>query len=292
MKINIIGAGLSGLLCANMLRRHDVSIFEKQKELPNNHHAVLRFRTPEIGNILGINFKKVQMLKTYVPYSNIVADSLSYSRKVTGMYRSDRSIVAGTVTAERYIAPPDLIDQMSKNVDIKYGANYNFKDSKIPTISTIPMPLLMDILGYNKSHSIGFDYKPGTVLIGTVQDCDAYISVLFPDPNIRTSRATITGNQLMLEYPNNDLPEAYDISVIYPFLGLGDCFVYDVQIKKQNYFKITEINDAERKKFQRWATVNHNVYALGRYATWRPKLLLDDLIQDVKKIEGWMLGGQ
>jgi hypothetical protein len=171
MKINIIGAGLSGLLCANMLRRHDVSIFEKQKELPNNHHAVLRFRTPEIGNILGINFKKVQMLKTYVPYSNIVADSLSYSRKVTGMYRSDRSIVAGTVTAERYIAPPDLIDQMSKNVDIKYGANYNFKDSKIPTISTIPMPLLMDILGYNKSHSIGFDYKPGTVLIGTVQDC-------------------------------------------------------------------------------------------------------------------------
>jgi hypothetical protein len=68
--------------------------------------------------------------------------------------------------------------------------------------------------------------------------------------------------------------------------------VYDVQIKKQNYFKITEINDAERKKFQRWATVNHNVYALGRYATWRPKLLLDDLIQDVKKIEGWMLGGQ
>src|ERR1700751_3311499 len=118
MKIHIIGAGMSGLLAANMLRRHDVTVIEKQKELPNNHHAVLRFRTPEVGSILGIPFKKVNMIKTYMPNMNVVADSLSYSRKVTGKFLSNRSIIDGTVIAERYIAPPDLIPQMAKDVKI------------------------------------------------------------------------------------------------------------------------------------------------------------------------------
>jgi 2-polyprenyl-6-methoxyphenol hydroxylase-like FAD-dependent oxidoreductase len=36
MKITIIGAGMAGLLAANMLRNHEVSIIEAQKELPNN----------------------------------------------------------------------------------------------------------------------------------------------------------------------------------------------------------------------------------------------------------------
>jgi hypothetical protein len=292
MRINIIGAGMSVLLAANMLRRHDIALFERQENLPNNHHAVLRFRTPNVGDVLGIQFKKVNMIKTYVPYSNIAADSLSYSRKCTGVYRSDRSIIAGTVIEERYVAPLDLIEQMSKNVDIKYGSDYNFKDSKTPCISTIPMPILMDMLEYDSAHNIGFDYKPGKVLTGRIGDCDAYISVLFPDPNILASRATITGDQLIIEYPNNNLPEAFDIACVYPYLGLGDCFVTDVEIKTQIYFKITEINDAERKKFQRWATVNHNIYSLGRYATWRPKLLLDDLVNDVRKIEKWIQGGK
>lgn len=300
MKINIIGAGMSGLLAANMLRRHDVSIYEKQSDLPNNHHAVLRFRTPEVGNILGIPFKKVNMIKTYVPYKNPVADSISYSRKCTGRYLSDRSIIAGTVIEERYIAPSYLIKEMAEDVDIEYNTDYNFKDSKLPTISTIPMPILMDILGYDYAHNIGFMNIPGVVYSGTVQDCDAYVSVLFPGVE-DYSRATITGDQLIVEFPNTlempftveisnalQIPIKYNMISLYYSLGLYNAVVYNEQIKRQSYFKIIEIDEAERKKFMRWATVKYNIYSLGRYSTWRPKLLLDDLVNDVRKIEGWI----
>ena len=288
MKINILGAGMSGLLAANILRRHDITIIEKQKELPNNHHAVLRFRTPEVGNILGIPFKKVNMIKTHVPYGNVVADSLSYSRKTTGQYLSNRSIVEGTVIAERYIAPPNLIEQMAQNININYDS-FEYTD-KLPHISTIPMPMLMNILGY--PHVIDFKSMPGIVFTGRILDCDAYVSVLFPGPDVPYSRATITGDNLIVEFPNlRELPDTPDLAHVYYSLGLHDCVVLDADFKRQDFFKIIEIDDSERKKFMRWATVNFNIYSLGRYSTWRPKLLLDDLIQDVRKIESWIVGG-
>ena len=97
--VHIIGAGMAGLLAAQMLRRHyNVKVYERQKELPNNHSAVLRFRTPEVGNVLGIEFKKVQMVKTYIPEQSVVGDAISYSHKCTGRYSTDRSILAGTVS--------------------------------------------------------------------------------------------------------------------------------------------------------------------------------------------------
>jgi hypothetical protein len=291
MRINIIGAGMAGLLAANMLRRHEVIVYEKQPKLPNNHHAVLRFRTSEIGNILGIPFKKVNMIKTVSTYRNVVADSISYSRKVTGKYLSDRSIIAGTVQAERWIAPDYLIKIMAEGIDIQYEHDFYYHHSDGPIISTIPMPLLMDLTGYDYEHNIGFDYKPGIVFSGRILDCDAYVSILFPSPEFSFSRATITGDQLIIEFPNiKEIPEVYDLASAYLLLGLDDAVILDGEFKKQQYFKIMEIEDAERKKFMRWATVKHGIYSLGRYATWRPKLLLDDLVKDIRKIEEWIGG--
>lgn len=290
-KIHIVGAGMAGLLAANLLRRHEVIVFEKQRSLPNNHHAVLRFRNDEVGKLLGIPFRKVNMIKTYVPHMNPVADSLSYSRKATGKYLSDRSIITGTISEERYIAPSYFIKDMADCIHITYDQDYDF-DASIDTkiISTMPMPLLMQKLGY--LNLIHFDYVSGIVFTGTIKDCDAFVSVLFPGPQ-PYSRATITGNQLMIEFPNvGEVSESYHIAEVYNYLGLYDAIVLDGKFQKQEYFKIVEINDADRKKFQRWATVKHNVYSLGRYATWRPKLLLDDLVKDIHKIESWIVGGQ
>jgi hypothetical protein len=288
--IHIIGAGMSGLLAANMLRRHRVTVFEKQEQLPNNHHAVLRFRTPEVGNILGIPFKKVNMIKTYEPFRNVVADSLSYSKKTTGKYLSNRSIIAGTVQSERYIAPQNLIKQMAENVNVCYGTGFDPLKNKasipVKAISTLPMPVLMALLEYE--HDINFDSIPGWVFTGRILDCDAYVSVLYPGPAVY-SRATITRDQIIVEFPNlGEIPDTIDLANVYNSLGLYDCVVLDAEFKKQPYFKITEIDEAERKAFMRWATVTYGIYSLGRYATWRPKLLLDDLIHDVRKIEGWI----
>jgi NAD(P)-binding Rossmann-like domain len=291
MRINIVGAGMAGLLAANILRRHDIIVYEKQSSLPNNHHAVLRFRTPIVGDALGIQFRKVNMIKTYVPHGNVVADSLAYSYKSTGEYRSDRSIIAGTVISERYVAPLNLIEQMSKDINIKYEIDYEFyNDTNLPVISTIPMPTLMYILNYPSL--IGFTSIPGIVATATITNCDAYVSVLFPGEE-EYSRATITGDQLIVEFPNKEeIDVGQCMYEVKGHLGIYDGYVTELKIKKQDYFKIIDINNAERKKFQRWATVNHNIYSLGRYATWRPKLLLDDLIDDIRKIEGWVIGAE
>ena len=44
----IWGAGLACLL-ANMFRKWSPVVYEKQDSLPNNHNALLRFRTNQVG---------------------------------------------------------------------------------------------------------------------------------------------------------------------------------------------------------------------------------------------------
>ena len=95
MTVKIIGAGMAGLIAANMLRRHNPIILEAKDELPNNHSAVLRFRSSVVGDALGIEFKKVTVLKDVLTTGNAVSDAHLYSWKVGGAYRSCRSITRG-----------------------------------------------------------------------------------------------------------------------------------------------------------------------------------------------------
>src|SRR5262245_61666308 len=122
--IEIVGAGLSGLLAGNMFRHREHKIYESQSALPNNHSAVLRFRTAKVSETLDIPFKRVTMIKATAEWRNPVADALAYSFKNTGIYRSDRSINAGVVVDERWIAPPDLIARMSRGLNIEYDKKY------------------------------------------------------------------------------------------------------------------------------------------------------------------------
>ncbi|NDG64822.1 MAG: hypothetical protein EBY29_15370, partial [Planctomycetes bacterium] len=52
----------------------------------------------------------------------------------------------------------------------------------------------------------------------------------------------------------------------------------------QPYSKILPIDEGERRKFIVWATDQHGIYSLGRFATWRPGLLMDDVVNDVRVI--------
>ena len=58
----IIGAGQAGLLAARSLALHNPTIIEQQDELPNNHSALLRFRSSIVGDSVGIPFQKVRVL--------------------------------------------------------------------------------------------------------------------------------------------------------------------------------------------------------------------------------------
>lgn len=320
--INIIGAGLAGLLAANMLRHRNPVIYEVQPSLPNNHSAVLRFRTPAVGDVLNIPFREVTMIKDHVPWRNVVADALAYSFKNSGKIRSDRSIVAGQTSAKRWIAPPDLIPRMAERCDIRYNIKYGFAPvQETSIISTLPMPVLMEILGYHGKGGIetsDFNYVPGINIKATIEDCDAYVSLLIPDPNLPFSRISITGNELIIECSailpvkmikveqigNNEQKYVKGAEVdqqqhaescvraAADLLGIDFNKFHDIKPHNQKYAKITPVPDEHRKSFMFWATDTYNIYSLGRFATWRPGLLLDDLIQDIRHIDRWLSAGR
>jgi len=286
----IIGAGMAGLLAANMIRKS--TIIEAQPKLPNNHSAVLRFRSSQVGDVLGIPFKKVTLIKTALPWQNPVADALSYSFKNTGTRRSDRSIIAGMTVAERFIAPPDFINQMAERAEIAFNKEWipPSREGGELTISTIPMPVLMELLDYPNKPDVRFSYREGVNLRVVLPDTDAYVSLAVPDPVLPFSRISITGNELIVEMNDANMNETRHkliASMALGLLGIPSKGIEDVTAHRQTYAKINPIDDVARKEFIYWATDAYNIFSLGRFATWRPNLLLDDLVNDVRLIERW-----
>lgn len=303
MDIYIIGAGMAGLLAARMLknRGHNPVIIEAQPSLPNNHHAVLRFRSEVVSEVTGIPFTKVNMIKCTVPYQNPVAEALAYSYKATGTYSTDRSITTGHTVAERWIAPPDFIRQLAEGLEIRYGQKFDaWQDEArdVNTISTMPMPKLVPLLNYTSFGDVSntFKYRSGFVIKARINDCNAYATLYNPDPNVAYYRASITGDELIIEFSEDKLKgtkeaPGYVMDALHDFgmwnnpVGAGTPH----EIVKQQYGKIEPIDDDKRKRFMAWATDQRKIYSLGRFATWRPGLLLDDLVNDVKRIEQWIV---
>ena len=320
MKVSIVGAGMAGLLAANMLRRHSPHVYELQPTLPRNHSAVLRFRSPVVGDVLGIPFNKVTMVKSVLPWSNPVADALAYSYKTTGRFVSDRSVVSSSfVREDRYIAPHDLIQQMAAMLpsecfhfgesffdpedNIFHNGLLSLSGSKSRAIlSTMPMPALMQALNYPKygAGPLAFPSQQGINIKVKLLATNAYVSLYVTDPNLPMSRISITGDELIIEFPGADKTKYNSryceamVDKAFGFLGMDYHFKaadFNYEVHEQAYHKILPIDDSIRKEFMSWATREYNIYSLGRYATWRPRLLLDDLVQDIRLIEKWMSGG-
>jgi hypothetical protein len=176
---------------------------------------------------------------------------------------------------------------MVEGVEVIFGEEYGFAEDQPKVISTIPMPALAKIMGYR---DLGWKWIDGQNIVSTVKQCDAYCTVMVPNPDVPFYRATITGDQLVVECAFQSQfgsPE----KIIYKaceLLGLRER-TEDYRVVKQSYAKIAPIDEAERRNFIYWAsTVTGRAYQLGRFATWRPKLLLDDLVHDVRLIESWI----
>lgn len=292
----IIGAGLAGLLAANMLRHRNPTVIEKQSSLPNNHSAVLRFRSNVVSDVTGIEFKKVNVIKSTLFWRNHIADNLAYAEKCTGTMLSNRSIPNAVEVAERYIAPPNLIELLVvSGSNIKYGIDQHILGYDSPVISTIPMPNLMDMLHYPSRPE--FKSISGVNIKAKVAGCDAYISLYVPNPVYPYSRISLTGDELIIEIPRmliDDGKWEYQQELIWgaaSWLGIEPWKITDIEVNQQRYAKIQEIDEGIRKRFITWASDEHNIFSLGRYACWRPGLLLDDLVKDIRLIERWSNNG-
>lgn len=302
-KFIVIGAGMAGLLAAAMLRDECQQVVEAQPTLPNNHSALLRFRSSIVGDTLNIPFDRVKVMKAVVSaYGNPVGDALAYSRKTNGTATLRSSISAAGEIEDRYIAPDDLVNRMFQKVTCPVLMDNTFAmvDGAGPVISTVPMGALMKMLDYNPKPE--FRSVPGFNINIGLRDVDVCATLYFPNPALPYYRASITRSRLTVEYafPGS---EATLEQLMFPIeghpkvmkdhladillkFGLNEAHMVGKPVATaQRYAKILPIDDTERKRFIMWATDKHGIYSLGRFATWRPGLLLDDVVNDLRVIQ-------
>lgn len=300
-QFTIIGAGMAGLLAAAILRDEAQQIIEKQDSLPNNHSALLRFRTTDVADATNIPFDRVSVMKSIAgSIGNPVGDAIAYSLKTNGTGTLRSSVTANGQIETRWIAPPDFIKRLAAKVmcPIKYGADASgFLDHEQngPVISTLPMPIMMDLLDYKMrgDHTPDFESRSGATLQIKLKNVDVCASLYLPSSEHRAYRASITRDRLIIEYADVDktimdhpVKQRDELASILPLFGIPfGQWEGKPEYKVQQYAKIVPIEEKKRRDFIMWASEQHSVYSLGRFATWRPGLLLDDVVNDVRVIQ-------
>lgn len=293
--MKIYGAGLAGLIAGHMLRRFEPEIHELQLELPNNHEAVLRFRSEAVSVATGIPFRRVRVYKQ-VWYKNEawVGPEMpsritnQYSLKVTGQVLN-RSIV-NLAPVDRWIAPLDFVDQLSRGLDIHYHSLlsvYSLTQEGIK-ISTVPMPMLLGLMNAPKYfRNSKWPHRTTWNVVANIHSppIDVYQTTYFPEDNFRFYRATLTGPRLSIEYIQEPKDMMEDVFfILTQAFGFGHFRVQEYRKHLMEYGKIAPVSESQRQGVIRLATERHHCYSLGRFATWR-QILLDDIVNDVKVIE-------
>lgn len=293
----IIGAGMSGMLAGHYFRHLKPEIVESQPCLPNNHKALLRFRSDVVSTLTGIPFKKVFVQKMinykgeHYQESNIFLNNM-YSHKVTGQFRSRSTINLNS--EHRYIAPENFIDLMSNGLDIRYSqkAELGFIGyNSGPIISTMPVYSLAKALGYELEEVLQSTSIETITFNIDHPYCDLYQTVYYPNPSLSMYRMSITGNKVIAEFvPTSSGETELHLDELIHFLEIdfgmhpSTIKVKNVKESTQKYGKLIPCDTNCVKEFIHWASVNHNIYSLGRWGTHR-QILMDDVVNDIKVID-------
>lgn len=288
--VRIIGAGLAGLLAANVFRK--AKVFEAGPASQATHKAVLRFRSNAVGDAMGIDFRPVAVHKGIYFCDHFVQPDIRlanmYSQKVIGRF-VDRSIW-NLAPSERFIAPEDLIEQLIDRVGdrIEWDTAINPIDVQHngPTISTMPMSTLLRMMDPETEHS--FEFAQISVQRWRVPNASVYQTVYFPEPHLPLYRASITGDLLIAEHMGKP-DKTYEWEIFDAF-GLTGNDVVEIDTSKQRFGKIAPIDEDVRRKIILAATLDHNIFSVGRFATWR-NILLDEVLSDIHTIKRLISGG-
>ena len=285
------------------MRSFNPMIKEAQKYLPNNHGALLRFRSDKVETATAVPFKKVRVKKAIKHDGKIITTpnlmlSNMYSQKVTGSVL-DRSI-NNLDDVDRYIAPWHLINEMAKNCSIEYERKLDRRsleemhdwEPHRPIISTLPMPVLMKIVGWDEVPEFP-KQKIWTQKVKIMDpDCQVCQTIYYPDPLIKHYRVSLIGDTLISEFtekPDTNIG-VHAMDVLSEDFGIRSYKIDDMKESEQEYGKIMPIDDRIRKEFIFQMTNKYNIYSVGRFATWR-QLLLDDVVDDLKVVEQFIRGG-
>lgn len=294
----IVGAGLAGLIAAHAWP--SVPLLEAAPQPAQAHRALLRFRSDAVARLTGIEFRKVRVHKGIWFRGSYVAPDIAmanlYAHKCLGRLVGDRSIW-NIDPVERFIAPDDFYGQLLQNVGqrIMWGKTMDWNDCNpfaelMPIISTAPLPEVIKAISGLEFKDIEFHRAPIHVLRFELEEgADLYQTVYFPDDRTQLYRASITGSTLIAEFADG-APEEGDewpqmIDAAFGLEGFG--WYREFEGTTQRYGKIAPIDDATRRSLLFSLTNHHNVYSLGRFATWR-NLLLDDVVDDIAVVKRLM----
>lgn len=277
----IIGAGMTGCLAGLIFP--EAIIYESQKELPQNHNAVLRFRDDSVSKVTGIPFREVTVRKGIVLEGDYVSPNIAianmYSRKVLG-HTLDRSIW-NLSSSKRYVAPQDFQIQLAQKVKsrIALEAPIDYIPNNDTVIST--MPLVNMLSNADIKTDAKFEFANIYTVRYKLPNTDVFQTVYFPGAETTIYRATVTGDDLILE--STDVINTADMEYVVRVMGL----TYPTQIinsDSQQYGKIRNIDEGERRRLLYQLTAEHNVYSAGRFAIWK-NVLMDDVLKDLYVIK-------
>lgn len=286
----IVGAGLAGLIAAHAWPK--ARLVEVAAGPAQMHQALLRFRSDAVANLTGIEFQKVLVRKGVWMDGNFIEPNIRaanlYAQKCLGVAHGDRSIW-NLAPVERFIAPPDFYERLLDNIGdrITWGSSFDFAAASWPVVSTAPMQVTAAALGVATT-DIEFRRAPITVQRFRIADAALYQTVYFPAPSLAVYRASMTGDVLIVESMEEGLA-VRDLGDVLDAFGLSQVSE-PLGAVKQSYGKIAAIDDTKRKQLLFQLTHKHQVYSLGRFATWR-NVLLDDVVADIRHIKALMRSG-
>lgn len=294
-KFDIYGAGLAGLIAANIIPNS--LVWEKaDKWRRQEHKAVLRLRRPL--DDLGIECKKATVRKgiwydgMYVRPNITLANM--YSRKV-GVGYVDRSIW-NTAEGERYIPPRDLQARLENRIErgritfLHEAGAKELLEKENPKISTIPMPAMVKMVEDYMPKALQteiplFIASPIYTLRFAIPDADLHQTVYFPQLDNPVYRASVVENVLIVESIRELTPTTIPKELFDAFF-LFESELELIDYGVQNFGKIAPLPDETwRRAFIGWLSDEFNIFSLGRFATWRPDVMIHDIIKDVQVIK-------
>ena len=302
----ILGLGLSALLAAKAFP--EARIFVPQFELSKfdpvkAHTAVLRFKTPLVGELAGVPTEKLLVYKGVWDGRRFITPDIraanSYSRAVSGVI-SPRSILSvGAEPVVRYVPGESFVAELWRSVKSRVVGVESWgkvlalgelsKRNLTAAISTLPLGV-WDGVEVERDTS----FTPIITFRHTVPIVDTQVvqTVYFPY-HPTAYRATLENSVLKVEcyktpWESWRTYEEFISSVTKPF-GLNDIAAKWVLPEQVTYHKLGKLkpptyDDAERRAKIFALTHNYGIYSLGRYATMR-NIGLDDIAKDISVIK-------
>lgn len=281
----IVGAGLAGLIAAHAWPQSPV--LEASPQPRAGHRALLRFRSEAVGQLTGVEFRRVRVRKGLWAEGEFHPPAIRwanmYSQKALGRLVGERSIWS-LEPVDRFIAPDNFYERLIESVGSRISWNTNASFAlKQPLVSTAPLPTVLRAL--NLPQPLEFPRAGIRVTRWHVPGADVFQTVYFPERCLNIYRASITGDTLIAE-SIGPLDET-DVAEIGRAFGIALDECDELESVDQKYGKIAPVDDAVRKQLLFRLTHEFNIFSLGRFATWR-NILLDDVVDDITQIKKLM----